>query len=259
MQKSHENYKELIWMLAKTDFKLRYQGSILGYLWALLKPLLTFAILNFVFSSMFNPRGTGVSTYSLQLLVSLMMFYFFSEGTSAGMNSLLSKSQLVTKIYVPRWTIILASTINASLIFVMNLLVIILFFAMNGFLPSFAAIFLFILFSICIYIVVLSFALITAPLYVKFRDLSMIWEVLLMIILYASPIIYPLTILPAEYHQLILLNPIAFIVHFTKEALINNHFASLFQYAIFFSIVAGAFVLSIFSYRKFTPRVAEEI
>jgi ABC-type polysaccharide/polyol phosphate export permease len=160
---------------------------------------------------------------------------------------------------VPRWTIILASTINASLIFVMNLLVIILFFAMNGFLPSFAAIFLFILFSICIYIVVLSFALITAPLYVKFRDLSMIWEVLLMIILYASPIIYPLTILPAEYHQLILLNPIAFIVHFTKEALINNHFASLFQYAIFFSIVAGAFVLSIFSYRKFTPRVAEEI
>jgi ABC-type polysaccharide/polyol phosphate export permease len=259
MQKSHENYKELIWMLAKTDFKLRYQGSILGYLWALLKPLLTFAILNFVFSSMFNPRGTGVSTYSLQLLVSLMMFYFFSEGTSAGMNSLLSKSQLVTKIYVPRWTIILASTINASLIFVMNLLVIILFFAMNGFLPSFAAILLFILFSICIYIVVLSFALITAPLYVKFRDLSMIWEVLLMIILYASPIIYPLTILPAEYHQLILLNPIAFIVHFTKEALINNHFASLFQYAIFFSIVAGAFVLSIFSYRKFTPRVAEEI
>ncbi len=246
-------------MLAKTDFKLRYQGSVLGYVWALLKPLLTFAILNFVFSSVFNPRGTGADTYSLQLLVGLMMFYFFSEGTSAGMNSLLSKSQLVTKIYVPRWTIILASTVNATLIFVMNLLVIVLFFAIKGFLPSLAAILMFILFSFFIYVLVLSFSLITAPLYVKFRDLSMIWEVLLMIIMYASPIIYPLTILPAKVHQLVLLNPIAFIIHFTKESLINNHFASPAQYVIFISIVAGGFILSIFSYRKFTPRIAEEI
>ena len=129
----HENYRELVWMLAKTDFKLRYHGSVLGYLWALLKPLLTFAVLNFVFSSVFNPRSTGMETYSLQLLVSLMMFYFFSEGTNAGMGSLLNKSQLVTKIYVPRWTIILASTINATLIFLMNLFEhqIIRFFLLN--------------------------------------------------------------------------------------------------------------------------------
>lgn len=255
----HENYKELIWALAKTDFKLRYHGSVLGYLWALLKPLLTFAVLNFVFSSVFNPRGTGMDTYSLQLLVALMMFYFFSEGTTAGMSSLLSKAQLVTKIYVPRWTIILASTINATMIFVMNLLVIAFFFALKGFLPSIPAIAMFLVFSIFIYIIILSFALITAPLYVKFRDLSMIWEVLLMIIMYASPIIYPLTTLPAEYHKFILLNPLAFIVHFTKESLINNHFADPSQYAVFIAIVFGGFVLSIFSYRKFIPKVAEEI
>lgn len=257
--KQHENYKELVWMLAKTDFKLRYHGSVLGYLWALLKPLLTFAILNFVFSSMFNPRGTGISTYSLELLVSLMMFYFFSEGTSAGMSSLLNKSQLVTKIYVPRWTIILASTINATLIYLMNLMVIALFFVIKGFMPSIGAIVMFLLFSIFIYVIVLSFALITAPLYVKFRDLSMIWEVLLMIIMYASPIIYPLTMLPAQYHTVILLNPLAFIVHFTKESLINNHFADPSQYIAFIAIVIGAFAFSIFSYRKLAPRVAEDI
>lgn len=255
----HENYKELIWVLAKTDFKLRYHGSFLGYLWALLKPLLTFAILNFVFSSMFNPRGTGISTYSLQLLVSLMMFYFFSEGTTAGMNSLLSKSQLVTKIYVPRWAIILASTVNATLIYIMNLLVIILFFALKGFMPSLQAIILFLLFSIFIYIIVLSFSLITAPLYVKFRDLAMIWEVLIMIIMYASPIIYPLATLPVKYHQIILLNPIAFIIHFTKESLINNHFADFNQYGIFISIVFSFFALSIWSYRKLIKKVAEDI
>lgn len=257
--KSHENYKELIWMLAKTDFKLRYHGSVLGYLWALLKPLLTFAILNFVFSSVFNPRNTGMDTYSLQLLVSLMIFYFFSEGTSAGMSSLVSKSQLVTKIYVPRWSIILASTINATLIYIMNLLVIILFFFFKGFLPSPLAIGMFLLFSVFVYVIILSFSLLTAPLYVKFRDLSMIWEVLLMIILYASPIIYPLATIPAKYHALMLLNPLAFIVHFNKESLINNHFADPGQYAIFIAIVAGGFVFSIWSYRKMAPRIAEEI
>lgn len=257
--KSHENYRELIWVLAKTDFKLRYHGSVLGYLWALLKPLLTFAVLNFVFSSIFNPRGTGMETYSLQLLVGLMMFYFFAEGTSAGMASLLSKSQLVTKIYVPRWTIILASTINATLIFLMNLVVIVFFFALKGFMPSVASILMFLVFSVFIYILVLSFALITAPLYIKFRDLAMIWEVLLMIVMYGSPIIYPLATLPVKYHTIILLNPFAFIVHFTKESLINNHFATPAQYLIFSGTVLAGFALGIFSYRKLIPKVAEEI
>ena len=94
----HENYRELIWMLAKTDFKLRYHGSVLGYVLAILKPLLMFLILNFVFSSIFNPRNTGTSYYSIQLLTSIMLFNFFAEGTMAGLNSLIQKSTLVTKI-----------------------------------------------------------------------------------------------------------------------------------------------------------------
>lgn len=259
MRKEHENYKELIWMLAKTDFKLRYHGSALGYLWALLKPLLTFAVLNFVFSSIFNPRGTGSETFSLELLVGLMIFFFFAEGTNSGMSSLLSKAQLVTKIYVPRWAIILASTVNATLIFLMNLLVIAFFFIVKGFAPSVASVLLFFVFSIFVYIIIVSFSLITAPLYVRFRDLSMIWEVALSIIMYASPIIYPLTLLPAQYHPFILINPLAFVVHFTKQAMFNDHFATSSQYLIFIAVVFGAFVLSIFSYRKFISKVAEEL
>ncbi len=251
----HENYKELIWILAKTDFKLRYHGSFLGYVWVLLKPLSTFAILNFVFSFMFN----GNNTYSLQLLVGLMIFFFFSEGTSFGMTSLLSKAQLVTKIYVPRWIIILASTINAGLFFLINIIVIIFFFAINRFVPSFTSIIMFFIYSIFTYILILSFSLITAPLYVKFRDLSMIWEVLLLIIMYASPIIYPLSMIPAKYHSIILLNPLAFIVNFANEALINNEFALPWQYGTFFLIVMTGFVFSIFMYKKFIPKVAEEL
>jgi ABC-2 type transport system permease protein len=97
----HENYGQLIWMLAKTDFKLRYQNSVLGYVWAVLKPLFMFAVLNFVFSSIFNPRNIGGEHYTLALLVGLMLFYFFDEGTKAGMQSLKLKSELVSKYTSP--------------------------------------------------------------------------------------------------------------------------------------------------------------
>lgn len=257
--RQHENYKELIWALAKTDFKLRYHGSVLGYLWAILKPLLMFTILNFVFSSLFNSRGNGIPHYSLQLLVGIILFNFFSEGTMAGMSSLLSKSQLVTKIYVPRWTIIIASTINSALIFLMNILVIVIFFAAYRFVPSFESILLFIVFIVFTYIIIAGFALLTAPLYVRFRDLSMIWEVLTTMLFYASPIVYSLQMMPDRIQKIMLLNPMAFIIHFSKEGLINNHFADPWKTLVFVTTVMLAFALGVFSYNKLAPRVAEEI
>ncbi len=257
--KQHENYRELIWTLAKTDFKLRYHGSVLGYFWAILKPLLMFLVLNFVFSAMFNPRNTGANYYSLQLIVAIMMFNFFSEGTSSGMASLLSKAQLVNKIYIPRWTIILASTVNAVLVYLMNLVVIISFFIWQKYIPSIEAIFLFLFFSVLIYIIILSFSLVTAPLYVKFRDLAMIWEVLITILFYGSPVIYPLSILPVYIQRTILVNPMAFIIHFVKEALTNNHFPDAWQIILFTFLLCVAFVFSIFLYKKLIKNVAENL
>jgi len=257
--RQHENYRELIWMLAKTDFKLRYQGSFLGYIWALLKPLLTFAILNFVFTSIFVNRGQGMEHYSLQLLVGILMFNFFSEGTSAGMQSLVGKSQLVTKIYIPRWTIIMASTLNAAMIYVMNLAVVVIFFAWSRFLPTPEAVLLFLSYSALIYVIVLGFALLAAPLFVRFRDLSMIWEVLLQILFYATPVFYSLQQMPVRVQQALLVNPIAFIIHFSKEALINAHFPDPWQNVTFLFAVVGLFAFGIFSYRRLAPRVAEEM
>ncbi|MDD5083596.1 MAG: ABC transporter permease [Candidatus Moranbacteria bacterium] len=258
--RKHENYRELVWVLAKTDFKLRYHGSVLGYVWALLKPLLMFAILNFVFSSIFNPRGSGGNEYyTLQLLTAIIMFNFFSEGTMASMSSLLNKSQLVTKIYIPRWTIIVASTLNSALVYAMNLVVIIAFFAWYQFLPSFAAVVMFILFSLSIYAIVLAFGLLMAPLYVRLRDLILVWEVVLTILFYATPIIYPLQMLPLYIQQVLLANPMAFIIHFTKESLTTGHFAESWQYSAFFAVLVAGFGLSVLAYRKFSVNVAEEI
>lgn len=259
MLHQHENYKELIWTLAKTDFTLRYHGSVLGYLWALLKPLFMFTILYFVFSSIFNPRATGNEYYALELLLGIMLFTFFSEGTVAGMNALITKSQLVTKIYVPRWAIIVASTINTTLVFFMNLFVVLVFFAYKQFLPDPRAILLFLLFCFLTYVLILSFSLITAPLYIRFRDLLMIWEVLVAALFYATPIIYSLTIMPVAVQRIILINPMAFIIHFTKTSLIENHYADLWQYLLFVGIVAAFFGVSVLSYRAFSGKIAEQM
>ncbi|MBM3256522.1 MAG: ABC transporter permease [Candidatus Moranbacteria bacterium] len=255
----HENYRELIWMLAKTDFKLRYHGSVLGYVWAILKPLLMFLILNFVFSSIFNPRNTGTSHYSLQLLTSIMLFNFFAEGTMAGLNSFIHKSQLITKIYVPRWTIVVAATLNSFLIFLMNLVVIALFFAWYRFLPSGLAVLTFLAYIVLTYLLILGFSFIAAPLYARFRDLSQIWEVIVSAMFYATPIVYPLSLLPQKYHPIILVNPIGYIVHFTKMALTENHYASPYQNLIFVAFTVAFFLIGFGVYRKMEPKIAENI
>lgn len=259
MATQHESYRHLIWTLAKTDFTLRYHGSILGYAWAILKPLLMFSVMYVVFSSIFNPRNTGSEFYALELLIGILMFTFFSEGTHSGMSSLLAKGQLVTKIYVPRWCIVIASTLNAAMIYGMNLFIILIFAAALQFVPSFAAVLFFILASLCIYVLVVAFSLVAAPLFVKFRDLQMIWEVVTQMLFYASPIIYPLTMLPAEIRQIILINPVAFLIHFTKESLVNNHFPEAWQLFAFLGLLTLVAVLAVAGYQRLSTRIAENM
>ena len=259
MSHSHENYRELVMRIAKTDFKLRYHGSVLGYVWVILKPLLMFTILNFVFSSIFNFRNSGTPYYPLELLTGLLLFQFFSEATMTGLMSLVSKAQLVTKIYVPRWTIVLGSTMNSLFVFGMNLIVLSLFFVLYHKVPSLAGIAMFVIYAILLYVLAVAFSFLTAPFFVRFRDLSMVWEVFLSVLLYASPIIYPLATLPAKVRQLILLNPLAFVVNYSKEGLINGNFTTVWHFAALLACVAVAVIISLLVFGKYERTVAELI
>jgi ABC-type polysaccharide/polyol phosphate export permease len=231
----------------------------LGYVWAILKPLLMFCVLNFVFSSIFNPRNMGGQHYTLGLLVALILFYFFDEASKAGMQSLKFKSDLVSKIYVPRWTIIMASTLNNAMVFLTNFLVIIIFFTWYRFVPALSAVLLFLLFSLVLYMIVLSLSLITAPIFIRFRDLGMIWEVGVNVLFYASPVFYPLQILPEWIQRILLMNPVAFIIHFTKESMFNNHYAENWQLGVFFMSSILFFIFSVWAYGKLISRVAEKL
>ncbi len=259
MNKKHENYKELVWRLAKTDFKLRYRNSFLGYIWVILKPLLMFTILNFVFSSVFNLRNTGNPYYPLELLTALLLFQFFSEATTRGMTSLVIKAQLVTKIYIPRWTIVLASTMNALFIFGMNLIVLAFFFFIYNKIPTLSGLVMFVIYSFLLYVLAVAFSFLTSAFYVRFLDLAMIWEVLLSVLMYASPIIYPLALLPSNIQNLILLNPLAFIINFAKQGLINNIFADWWHIVVFTVCVSISLWVSILIFIRYEKRVAEII
>jgi len=259
MSQTHENHRELVMRIAKTDFKLRYHGSVLGYVWVILKPLMMFTILNFVFSSVFNFRNSGTPFYPLELLTALLLFQFFSEATMTGLMSLVSKAQLVTKIYVPRWTIVLGSTMNALFSFGMNLIVLALFFVLYHRAPTLSGVAMFLVYSVLLYVLAVAFSFLMAPFYVRFRDLSTIWEVALSVIMYASPIIYPLSTIPVKYWQIILLNPVAFIINYGKQSLVNDNLTTFWHFMAMFGGIALASVIAYLVFRKYEKTVAELI
>ena len=122
-----------------------------------------------------------------------------------------------------------------------------------------ASILLFLLFSLLMYLFILSLSLITAPLFIKFRDMGLIWEVAVSVLFYASPVFYPLQMLPIWIQQILLMNPVAFIVHFTKEAMFNNHYAELWKFVLFFVSNGLFFLFSVWAYQKLIPKVAENL
>lgn len=237
--RQQQNARYLIWMLSKTDFRLRYHGSVLGFLWAVLKPLFIFLILNFVFSHLFG----GTKEYSLGLLTGLMLWNFFSEGTMTGLGALLSKAHILRKINAPAWTMVLASTLTSLYTFLLSLGILALFFLGYGVLPSLSALILTLPYLVALIIFVTALSFVLAPLYVHFRDLNQIWEVVLTAGFYATPIIYPMTSLPANIQGLLALNPLAHLMEGMKSLLVSSGASDLLSYGIQGGILLSTSVL----------------
>jgi ABC-type polysaccharide/polyol phosphate export permease len=251
-----KKYKELIWHLAKTDFKLRYHGSTLGYLWTILEPLLLFAVIYIVFS---NFRGFKTEYYALQLITAIMVFNFFTSGSSSAINCLRKQSNLLLNIKLPNWIFIISTTLYNLLIFLMNLIVIIFFFICNLYLPSLISIMFFVIYLFVLIIIVMAFGFLLSSLSIKFRDISHIWKIITRVLFYATPIIWPLSMIPEQYQKLVLINPLAFIAHYTKVGLIGNHNPDFWQWIIFLASSIVFFFISVFIYTKTNKKIIESL
>ena len=201
--------------LVKTDFKLRYQGSMLGMAWSVLKPLMLFAVMYVVFVR-FLRFGAGIPHFAVSLLLAQTLWAFFQEATSQGMQAIVGRGDLLRKLKFPKYIVVVSSTVSALINLVISLFVVLIFMIVNG--VEFRPIILLFPFVIIeLYLFSLGVALLLSTLFVRFRDIGHIWDVIMQAWFYATPIIYPLTQLInvgwlSIAKLVLMLNPIAQII-----------------------------------------------
>lgn len=216
--------------LVKTDFKLRYQGSVLGVAWSVLKPLMLFCVMYVVFVK-FLRFTDGTPTFPLVLLLGICLWNFFSEATSMGLNAITGRGDLLRKIDFPKYIVVVSATVNALIGLAINMCVVVVFCLFNRVQFTWRVVLLPLNF-VQYYLLALGTTLLLATLNVYFRDIQHIWEVFTQLLFYATPIIYPLTMVVTNLQgelgasgaemvcRLLLLNPIAQVIQDIRHNLI---------------------------------------
>ena len=263
----YKNNRVLLKELTITDFKLRYQGSVLGYLWALLRPLMMFAILYIVFAKLLKIGG-DIPHYPVYLLVGTTLWSFFTECTSQGIQAIIQRGELLRKICFPKYIVVVSSTLTAVINLLINLAVVIVFALINGVTPSLTWLIVPVL-IFELYTLALGISFLLGAINVKYRDITSIWEVLTQALFYAIPIIYPIAMVATTSTtaaKIILLNPISQIIQdvryclITKETITTWNFVeNPFLKIIPFAIVILFLIWGSWYFRKKSKRFAEEI
>jgi ABC-2 type transport system permease protein len=218
----------LTFTLARTEFKLRFFGSVLGYLWTLMRPLLLFSVLYIFFTKVAHVndnKSPGEAHYGAQLLASIVLFTFFAEATAGAVRSVVDRENLVRKIHFPRLVIptsvVLLSLFNLG----MNLIVVFLFAVGEGVRPMLSWLELPLIITMIV-IFSLGLAMLLSAMFVHFRDIQPIWEVFSQILFYASPVIISIETIKKKldptWLHIYMLNPLAVILQQFRHAMITN-------------------------------------
>jgi ABC-2 type transport system permease protein len=258
-------FANLTWTLASTDFRLKFFGSALGYLWQLMRPLLLFGIIYLVFAEFVN-LGKNVPFYPVVLLSGVILFTFYSEATGSAVTSVLDREALLRKIRFPRLVIPTASVLTAVFNLGLNLVVVLIFMVASGVEPH--ASWIQAPFIIAALIVLAQgLAMLVSALYVRYRDVRPIWDVVLQVTFYATPLLYPIErISNATARKVIMLNPLAALVQQFRHAVIDPSAPStvnvLGSYALLMIPVAlavGVTVLGFVTFQRGARTMAERL
>lgn len=248
--------------MVSTDFKLRYQGSVLGYLWSLMRPLFTFLVMYLVFVVLFNV-GDSVPHFAVYLLLGIVIWTFFLEVTSNGLMAIVSRGELLRKISIPRYLLVVSVSFSALINLLLNLGVVLVFAIINGVVFSWSALLLPIV-LIEVYILALALAFILSALYVKYRDISHLWDIIIQAAFYATPIVYPLSKAPEALQKIIMLSPVAQSIQDARYLLVTKtsevSWVLLGKYSLIPLVVV--FILCIISFlyfRRAQRSFAEEL
>jgi ABC-2 type transport system permease protein len=253
----------LTFTLAVTDFKLRYFGSVLGYVWSLIRPLMLFGVLYLVFTKVFDVGD--VKHYPVYLLTSIMLWSYFAEATSNSVTSLVTRESLLRKMRFPRMVIPLSVSLTALFNLGMNMLAVFVFVLANGIEPRVSWLWLPVL-VLFLMVLATGIAMTLSALYVRFRDMAPIWDVALQVGFYASPILYVLAKLPNSIEREAAINPIAVVNTQMRHALLDPSaptasaaMGGAGRLAIPIVLVAALFALGVWVFHRETPRIAENL
>ncbi len=257
--------RSLIRELVSSDFKLRYQNSVLGYLWSLLRPLLLFGVLYIVFTKIVRIGGT-IPHYPSYLLLGLVIWTFFVESTMSGLNAITGRGDLVKKVSIPKYVFVISTTTSSIVNLLLNLIVLAVFMIIGHVEPNIYALIVVPMLLIELVIFCLSVSFLLAALFVKFRDLGHIWEVMLQVLFYATPIIYPLSIAPIKVAKLMSFNPLTQIIQDARAVLITPDtlttkevFGSQSGRIIPMLVIMALAIVSTWYFKRSSGKFAEEL
>jgi ABC-2 type transport system permease protein len=259
-------FLDLLILISVNDFKKTYFGTFLGYLWSLLRPLALFAVLLFVFTKIFRV-GANAEFYPVLLLFNIVLISFFQEATLASVMSVVNQESVVRKTHFPRLVIPLATVLTALFNLCTNMVAVVIFMIAFGV----AIVWTWLLFPLIIlslFVLTIAVAMLLSSLYVRFRDVGIIWGVAVTALFYATPVLYPLQpdVVPEQYIKWILLNPLTPIFVEARHLIIDPSAPSAIETAggaihllPAFLIYVAICVLAVWVFRREAPRIAEEL
>jgi ABC-2 type transport system permease protein len=262
-------FLNLIWIIAKKDYKLSYFGSALGYIWSLMQPLLFFGVLYLVFAVIVQ-FNKGVQDFPVLLLMNIVLFGFFQASTGAAITSVVVRESLVRKMHFPRLVIPLATVVTQAINLVFNMIVVMIFMLLYGVRPRLTWLLLPVL-MFAVFLLASGLAMLLSALYVRYRDVAPIWGVVSQALYFASPVfilIDSVLVHGRTVARFYLFNPMATILQQARHWMIGGPGGGVSPATIMggkvwdlvpIGILVGLCGLGFWVFRREAPRIAEEL
>ncbi len=249
------DYRDLIGNLVVSDLKIKYSNSMLGFAWSLLNPLMMMVILYLVFSNIYR---SSQQNFVIYLLIGILSWRFFSLVTTLSVESIVSKQNLVKKVYIPRETLTLSVVISGLISSFLEFLVLIPLLIVLG-VGIYSTIVLFPVVQLLFFLIIYGLSLILSSLYVYFRDLNQIWGVGIQLGFFLCPIVYPLSMVPAQYQAFYLLNPVTRVMIMYRDIFLSGTVPGLSDFLVVLGSVAILLVVGNLVFARLSRRFAEEV
>jgi ABC-2 type transport system permease protein len=262
---SLRRFANLLWLQSVTEFKAGYHNTAFGYLWSLARPLMLFGVLLLVFTKIFR-LGNEVPNYPALLLLNIMLFTFFAEATTNAVQSVTKQENVVRKMQFPRIVIPLSVVLTAALDLLLNLLVVFIFLLAYGVDPQWTWLLVPVI-LLALLAITTGVAMMVSALYVRFRDVGIIWSVGVQVLFYATPILYPIEFAPDGFRSLVQANPLAPIFEQARVWIIDPSAPDVAEAAggseALVAVAAFLFcavcALGLWVFNREAPRIAEEL